>query len=131
MSAPKANLETVLELWEKLGPREKMVLQTFGMRLWAGQRKYGQLSVDKKDWAYEAIVVALDASVYLTAMLSDKVDKAFQAMVPDAEKEVINRFTISGCLEPQIYIPQPDRKWIQDAAEASYAAAFREECGAV
>lgn len=108
MELPKANLETVLDLWEKLGPKEKMVLQTFGMRLYAGQRKYGQMLTDKKDWAYEAIEEALDASVYLTAMLGDKVEKAFLAMVPDAEKEVTERLTIPhNDLEPQIYVPWP------------------------
>lgn len=81
-------LDHILEAWETLGEREKKILATFTMRLLAGQRKYGKLSIDKKDWSYEAIEEALDASVYLAALLNDKTDKAFAAMVSDAEREV-------------------------------------------
>ena len=88
MQKPRASLETLLDLYERLGAREKLVLQTFGQRLYAGQRRYGVLTEGKKDWKYEAIEEALDASVYLTALLNDSVDRAFDAMVSDAEKEV-------------------------------------------
>lgn len=81
-------LENVLHVWEQLGEREKKVLATFAMRLYTGQRRHGLLTIDKKDWAYEAIEEALDAAVYLSAMLNDKTDKAFNAMVADAELEV-------------------------------------------
>lgn len=84
-------LNNLLEAWENLGERERKILCTFAMRLWAGQRRYGQLTVGKKDWTYEAIEEALDASVYLACLLNDKTDKAFNAMVADAEKEVTER----------------------------------------
>lgn len=84
------HIHKLLEAYENLGERERKILTTLAMRLWAGQRRHGKLTVDKKDWGYEAIEEALDASVYLACMLSDKVDKAFMNMVSDAEKEVSN-----------------------------------------
>lgn len=81
------HLERLLQAYEELGERERKILATLAMRLWAGQRKFGKLSVDKKDWGYEAIEEALDASVYLACMLNDKADKAFSNMVKDAEAE--------------------------------------------
>jgi hypothetical protein len=50
------------------------------------------MTLDKKDWAYEAIEEALDASVYLTALMNDRVEKAYNNMVADAEAEVFRRF---------------------------------------
>ncbi len=81
-------LDRLLETWEKLGERERSVLLAFMLRLYAGQRRYGELSVGKKDWGFEAIEEALDASVYLTCMLNDRAELALYAMVSDAEKEV-------------------------------------------
>jgi hypothetical protein len=83
-------LEKLLEMWESLAERERKVLLTFGFRLLAGQRKYGPLTKGKKVWNYEAIEEALDASVYLTAMLQDQVDRAFDGAVSAAEKELEN-----------------------------------------
>lgn len=80
-------IQNLLEAYEHLGERERKILTTLAMRLWAGQRRHGKLSIDKKDWGYEAIEEALDASVYLACMLNDKTDKAFNAMVSDAEAE--------------------------------------------
>lgn len=82
------DLDQLLTAWEKLGPRERKALLAIGMRLWAGQRKFGKLTIDKKDWAYEAVEEALDAAVYLAALLNDKTDKAIASMVSDAENEV-------------------------------------------
>lgn len=81
-------VDNLLETWTHLGERERKVLLTVGMRLLAGQRIHGKLSVDKKDWTYEALEEHLDATVYLAAALSDKADKAFRRMVSDAEAEV-------------------------------------------
>lgn len=81
-------LEQLLDVWDKLAVRERKVLLTFAMRLWAGQRRHGELSLGKKDWNYEAIEEALDASCYLACLLNDRSEKAFAAMVTDAEKEL-------------------------------------------
>lgn len=56
-------------MWEKLGPLERSVLNTYAWRLYAGQRKYGQLEEDKKVWTWEAAEELLDAAVYLGAAL--------------------------------------------------------------
>ena len=81
-------LDAILDIWEKLGPRERLILMTFGQRMLNGQRKYGKITVGKKDWTYEAIEEALDCAVYLTAKLQDKVEMAFSTAVSDAEKEI-------------------------------------------
>ena len=83
-----AQLDRLLETWEKLGEGERNILLTFTMRLYAGQRKFGPLRRDKKDWKYEAIEEALDLAVYLSCALEDKAFKAFQSMQADAEIEV-------------------------------------------
>ncbi len=82
-------LDQLLTVWEKLAARERLCLLTLGARLAAGQRKFGPLSAGKKDWKYEAVEEALDASIYLTALLNDSVEKAFDNMVSDAEAEVL------------------------------------------
>ncbi len=82
-------LDQLLTVWEKLAARERLCLLTYGMRLAVGQRRFGPMTLDKKDWPYEAIEEALDASVYLTALLNDRVDKAYANMVSDAEAEVL------------------------------------------
>lgn len=63
------DVEVLLDTYEKLGPLERKVLLTFLHRLYAGQRKYGKLSEDKKEWTWEAAEEALDASVYLSVSL--------------------------------------------------------------
>jgi len=78
------NLDRLLDLWEKLGERERTITLTFLSRLYAGQRKYGKITNSKKDWSYEAIEEALDASVYLSCLLQDKSDKALQNSMPEA-----------------------------------------------
>lgn len=95
-------LDKLLETWEFLGPRERLVLLTYAMRLANGQRKYGQLTTKKKDWTYEAIEEALDASVYLTALLQDRVDTAFNASLAEAEAEVLASKAILGPDEIEI-----------------------------
>ena len=82
------DLERLLYQWENLKERERKVLLTFAQRLLNGQRKYGAMSQDKKDWPYEAIEEVLDACVYMTACLNDRVDKAFNEAVAVEEKEV-------------------------------------------
>lgn len=81
-------LDSLLSNWEKLGQREKKILATVAARLYAGQRRHGVLTEDKKDWTYEALEEHMDAVVYLACALNDKTDKAFKAMVTDAETEV-------------------------------------------
>lgn len=82
-------LEQLLNVWEKLAVRERLCLLTYGMRLAAGQKRFGPMTLAKKDWPYEALEEALDASVYLTAALNDRAEKAFNNMVTDAENEVL------------------------------------------
>lgn len=84
------SLNTLLDIWEKLGQRERIVLLAFGQRLLNGQKKYGPLTFAKKVWTYEAIEEALDASVYLVACLQDKVESAFHAAIIQAEQDVLN-----------------------------------------
>lgn len=96
MDSQHAGLENLLELWEKLGVRERKVFLTMGYRLWAGQRLHGELSVGKKDWTYEALEEAIDASVYLAAALNDRAEKAMDAMLPDAEKELAAKYPLPG-----------------------------------
>jgi len=83
------SLDSLLNVWEKLGERERVITLTFLHRLYAGQRKYGKISPGKKSWGYEAIEEALDASVYLSCMLQDKADTALEAamVVETAEVE--------------------------------------------
>lgn len=78
----------LLETWEKLGEGERNILMTFLMRLYAGQRKFGPLTRDKKDWKYESIEEALDLAVYLSCALESKAHKAFHSAVEDAIAEV-------------------------------------------
>ncbi len=96
-------LSNLLDVWEKLETRERKVLLAFMYRLYAGQRKFGALKVGKYDWSYEAIEEALDASVYLTCMLSDKVDKAIDHMVSDAEEELQVKADLDE-LEDETYV---------------------------
>lgn len=63
------SIETLLECWEKLGKMERAVLTTLGWRLYAGQRKYGKLENNKKEWTWEAAEEGLDQAVYLAAAL--------------------------------------------------------------
>lgn len=63
------SIETLLEVWESLGPMERLVLNTYAWRLRAGQRKYGMLHEAKKEWTWEAAEECLDSSVYLSAAL--------------------------------------------------------------
>ena len=83
------DIENMLRAWEHLGMRERKVLLAFAWRLLAGQKRHGKLSYDKKDWNYEAIEEALDASVYLTALLNDRSEKAFRTAVQDAEEQML------------------------------------------
>lgn len=82
-------LDTLLEVWEKLQLNERKMVLAYAWRVYAGQRRYGPFTPDdKRDMRYEAIEEALDASVYLTRLLSNKAQQAFDNMVADAEKEV-------------------------------------------
>ncbi len=95
-------LEQLLNVWDKLEARERLCVLTFAMRIHSGQRKFGPMTRDKKDWQYEAIEEALDASVYLTALLNDRAEKAFDNMVSDAEAEV----TAAGEASLRCCLPQ-------------------------
>lgn len=63
------SIESLLTVWEKLGMMERSVLNTLAWRLYAGQRKYGKLEENKKEWTWEAAEEGLDQSVYLAAAL--------------------------------------------------------------
>ncbi len=88
MSEATAGLDTLLNAWENLGVRERKLVLVYMMRLWNGQRKYGKISLQKKQWRYEALEEALDACVYLSAALEDSSELAFEHAVEDAENEV-------------------------------------------
>jgi len=83
-------IDRILTIWEQLAERERKVMLTYAYRLLAGQKKYGALIKFKKQWGYEAIQEAVDASVYLTAALQDWVDHALDTEIVNAEKEVQN-----------------------------------------
>lgn len=80
-------LEQLLELWDKLAERERMLFLTYGQRLHAGQRRFGPLTPNKRKWGFEAIEEALDAAVYLGALLQDHVEEAYNSAVKAAEEE--------------------------------------------
>ncbi len=101
-------LDMILSLWEKLGERERKVLLTFANRMLAGQRRYGHLYVGKKHWGYEAIEEALDAAVYLSALLQDKVDFALNSAVLDAEKAIKDEVMRNA--KDEEYIPDTERQ---------------------
>lgn len=63
------SIDTLLTVWEKLGPMERSVLNTLAHRLYAGQRKYGKLDENKKEWTWEAAEEGLDQAVYLASAL--------------------------------------------------------------
>ncbi len=98
MSNSLDDMDKVLDVWEKLGERERKLVLVYGMRLLAGQRKYGKLSLQKKKWTYEALEEALDACVYLSAALEDSSELAYEAMVDDAEKEVLQSKAVCGAV---------------------------------
>ncbi len=54
---------------------EREVLDMFAMRLLAGQRAYGLLREDKKDWAKESLEECLDNSVYQCAEMIRQMKK--------------------------------------------------------
>ena len=86
--SPLVQLDRLLETWEKLGEGERNVLMVFLMRLYAGQRKFGKLTRDKKDWKYEALEEAIDGAVYLACALESQSAKAYDSALADAEAEV-------------------------------------------
>ncbi len=80
---PMEDLNTLLDTWENLALRERKLVIAFMLRLYAGQRKYGPITLDKKDWDYEAMEELLDTCVYMTAKLeglSSSSEKAIKAM---------------------------------------------------
>lgn len=65
----------LVAIWHDLGPRERRVFATIGVRLLAGQAAYGQLTPRKKRWMREAQEEAMDMAVYLAAQLEDELDE--------------------------------------------------------
>jgi hypothetical protein len=63
------SVDSLLTVWEKLGMMERSVLNTLAWRLYSGQRKYGKLEENKKEWTWEAAEEGLDQAVYLAASL--------------------------------------------------------------
>jgi hypothetical protein len=90
---PTEQLDTLLNVWEKLAPMERTTALAYLHRLYAGQRRFGPLKTDKKEWTYEAKEEALDAAVYLSALLAEHSMKAMERMVEEAENEVRTRST--------------------------------------
>jgi len=66
-----SDFDTVVALWARLGERERRVVKRFVERLYEGQKLYGTLTKDKKNWRKETQEEALDASGYLCAQLED------------------------------------------------------------
>jgi len=64
----------LIAIWHDLGPRERRVFATIGVRLLAGQVAYGKLTPRKKRWMKEAQEEAMDMAVYLAAQLEDELD---------------------------------------------------------
>ncbi len=89
-------LDQLLNVWEKLAERERLCFMTIGMRLLAGQRKFGPLTLGKKNWEYESLEECLDSSIYLAAALNDSADLAFANAVKDAEDEVTSAIKPCG-----------------------------------
>lgn len=114
------HLNKLLDVWEKLGERERKITLTFMNRLWAGQRKYGPLTAFKKDWTYEAIEEALDASVYLSCALQDRCDKAFEVSVAMEEAEVADTEAMPEHLE---WWPKHETDQAQSVASNSHSGA--------
>lgn len=65
----------LVAIWHDLGPRERRVFATIGVRLLAGQAAYGKLTPRKKRWMKEAQEEAMDMCVYLAAQLEDELDE--------------------------------------------------------
>lgn len=63
------SIEHILTVWEKLGPMERSILNTLAYRILKGQRDYGMLHENKKDWNWEAAEEGLDQAVYLSCAL--------------------------------------------------------------
>lgn len=82
-------LNRLLDTWEKLGERERLCLLVLAMRIKRGQTAYGPMTVDKKDWTYEALEEVMDGLVYMAIALQDKSDKALASIVTRAEDEVM------------------------------------------
>jgi hypothetical protein len=59
---------------------ERKALTVFASRLLNGQKVYGFLYNDKKDWTFEALEEVMDALVYLSAALADKQGKALASI---------------------------------------------------
>lgn len=72
----RENLCTIV--WDKLGDREVMVLLTIAVRLAEGQRIFGKLTANKRDWVKELMEEQLDSSLYSVFHLLDLQDKECQ-----------------------------------------------------
>ena len=97
-------IDQFLTTWEKLGPGEQTLVLVYMSRLYAGQKKYGLIDTDKKDWTYEALEEALDAAVYMSAALQQKYQKALDGLVEAKEREVIG-------LSENPENPDTEREW--------------------
>lgn len=69
------HLESVLDAWQYLGPRERRALAIIAERLLSGQTMYGQLYRGKKDWKREGFEECCDLAVYMAAGLLDEEDR--------------------------------------------------------
>lgn len=75
MSQTTSGLDSLLDCWEFLGKKEKAIVVLFAKRVLAGQRKYGEVSTDKKNWTWESLEETLDGSFYLLARTLEHIEK--------------------------------------------------------
>jgi len=54
---------------DDMGPLERALVRRYANRIRMGQEAYGLLSVEKKDWAKEALEESLDLQVYSDMLL--------------------------------------------------------------
>ena len=106
------SIDSLLEVWEKLGKMERATLCTLAHRLHAGQRKYGKLEDNEKEWKWEAAEECLDASVYLAAGLitltSESKRRYFDSLKGPNPLSDGDRATLPGKPEG---IPLPSYQW--------------------
>lgn len=98
-------------MWEKLGPLERSVLNTYAWRLYAGQRKYGQLEEDKKVWTWEAAEELLDAAVYLGAALVAATEQTKRRYFNTLDESVSVQGSGEGMEPDYAHLPVDGDQW--------------------
>ena len=67
-------LGELLKVWKDLEPRERRAVLLYASRVLQGQKLFGPVFKNKKNWAKEALEEGIDASVYLTFKALDLED---------------------------------------------------------